>query len=200
MREYFIPIIEVFLSSSEIHNAFVNANILHHIAVYGKGYYDRFNYTWNFFSNHTNFEQQKDILSKSVYIECYEDFEIKEMCYVIPKINILQASLIDTFNISDISFLRRLELYQHYFNVTERQDLIINGSKDFIPFLIIQKRLIICKTYALFLKNLFKDNKDKLKDFLLAKLKPTKLNIFDILVSFKDVEGNIDEFKKLINI
>ncbi|KAL7014906.1 hypothetical protein ACKWTF_016189 [Chironomus riparius] len=198
---YFTKKIENYFSDSEIHDIYVSKSLLHHAVVFG--FYSNFVHTSNFFANHTRLEQQKSILQSSVEIECYLDTQFQDLCYIVPKINILQASLVQGIGSgrdeSLHSFKQTSQMYRIYFNSSELQELIITGSKEFIPFLVIKKNYKSCETYADFLNETFNENKKSLRDFLLSEVEPTKLNIFDLLVSFMDIEGSINLFKNLIN-
>lgn len=202
-REFLSTKVAELLSDSEILDLFSTLHILHFTATIDNTStpYNRFNYSWNFFIAHSNQTDQRSVLKQLGDIECYLDHKYTSLCYLVPKINLLHVSLIAGFGHpgfnSTMSFQKMLGLYKTYFNDTELQDLIIAGSKEFIPFLIIVRNTDDCKLYADFLSHLFKGNDSKLAKFLLDPIKPTMLNIFDLLSRLYYSKDNFEIFKRL---
>lgn len=158
------------LSGSEIHEIFESKSIFYNLVGYAS-----FEDTWKFFVNHTNAEQQKSILRKQSYEEC----SFIDSCFTHGPFNILQLS---SLNFA-WKFDNVLKIYENYFNNSEIRDMI-SSSSEFIPYLIVSVELEKCVAFIQYLKEIFKGNENALKEFLLVKVKPTKVNVFDLLSGY----------------
>ncbi|KAL7029674.1 hypothetical protein ACKWTF_006315 [Chironomus riparius] len=204
-RTFLLNKVSELLLNHEIIDRFAMSFVLHFTATIGNtntASNQRFNYSWNFLVSHTNTDQQKKILKRLGNVECYFDHKFINFCYLVPKIYLLQASLIENLgcdgcNSSEL-FHTVVEIYETYFNKSELQDLIITGPKDFIPFLIIVRSSKDCEAYADFLKMLFKGNEASLRKFLSDPVEPTMLNVFELFSNLYYSQENFEIFKRLI--
>lgn len=207
-RDFLLSKFNESLLNATILDHFLKLHVLHYTATIGNtdsaNNFSRFNYSWNYLLLHTNKTERRQILKRLENVECFLDHKFTNFCYLVPKIYLLQASLTENLGCngcnSSKSFHEMIKIYESHFNKTELQELILTGSKDFIPFLIIVRSLEDCKAYAKFLKELFKDNKLSLKKFLLEPIEPTLLNIFGLFSSINYSEKKYDIFKKLSRI
>jgi len=142
-------------------------------------------FLWNLFINHTTRNQQKAYLRAQKFK--YDNLDTL--------LNILMISPL-TKNI--IEFSNILKIYESYFNATEMQEIILNCSADFLPLLTLKGKY---KTYFItYLEKLFAGNQESLRKFLLKKIKPTKMDVFELLSDYNDYEGILKRLLNLINL
>ncbi|KAL7024420.1 hypothetical protein ACKWTF_013032 [Chironomus riparius] len=189
--------LEKFYNNSEVYDFFLNTKILTTAANF-RTY--TFQPLWNFFTNHTDLEQQKSIMTQVVQNECisrpFKAFEQIKYCYVFPPLNMLQTSLFSFESLN--SFKEISKIYETSFNRTEIQQIIFSGSNEFLPVLMVQGDHDLCEETAGYLERIFIGNKELLKKFLLNEIEPTNLNVFELFSDFNDPKNCIESFSKLL--
>jgi len=199
--EFSLQKLELLFTRAEIYEIFLNTNIVTAAANF-RSY--SFQPLWNFFVNHTTVDQQKTIMTRTVYTDCFaRPFKGSEQiryCYVFPPLNMLQTSMI-SFESNFISdpFKEISKIYETYFGRTEIQQIFFSGTSDFLPVLIVQGDHSLCNGTVEYLKELFTGNEEVLKEFLLQKIEPMNLNIFELFGDFNDPKNCIDLFTKLLD-
>ncbi|CAG9807112.1 unnamed protein product [Chironomus riparius] len=189
---------QTFSNNSEIYEIFFKSNILNTIANFGSYNFDPL---WNFFVNHSNFEQQKTILKQSVQNECFlrtfKDFDLR-YCYVFPPLNMLQSSI---FSFDDLyPFEHISSLYATYFNRTEIQEIILSGTFEFFPLLVVQGDQKRCEYFFGYLRRIFTGSEDVLKNFLLQKIEPTNLDVFELMSDYNDHKNCVELFTQFLDV
>ncbi|KAL7048603.1 hypothetical protein ACKWTF_003418 [Chironomus riparius] len=205
-RNFLIGKLERLFTDDQIFNIFYNNKILHLIAASSNNdtQFQKFNCAWNFFASHTVLEQKMFYLTYIADVDCYMNEFYTRFCYLVPRLNLLQASLLGEIGINVFKGLSSyhdvLNIYNKYFNTTELQEIITSGSKDFIPYLILLRPLEICTAYAQLLKETFKSKMTRLRDFFEEQVEPTTKNIFELLNGYDDPNNCTILFKNLVNI
>ena len=160
---------EELLSKNEIIQILGNKNIFFWIFKY--------DFLWKYFVNHTSHKQQIAMLNQTkIYFE--------NICY---PIGLLFWNNFDSAQ----------EIYESYFNQTELQEYILSHPTDTLLFFVLIKEKIVFGKICKFLLKTFQNNENLLKNFLIKKIEPTNLNIFDLLIDFDDPEGNLKELSLL---
>jgi len=168
-----IRILNFLLSKCDM--LFSNDEIFEKFFSSGRIFFQRFNFEsfWTFFDNHTNLEQQKDVLNLTK--TC-----IIEICYPF-------GLLFGYYS----EFDERLEIYESKFNETESQEYILSHSSDALPYIVLMSQETKFNEIMDFLKKIFQNNKNLLNEFLMRKTEPTGLNVFDLLRDYNDPHGNL---------
>jgi len=172
------------LSSDDFLEVFKDNNILNNN--------QNFDTLWGFFVNNTNHEQQKELLKQSNTCE-------KEICYPV--------GLLFGFHFKKDSFIYNLneivdkiqKIYETYFDETELQEYILSHSSDAIPYIVLTSSQAQFKKILHFLVETFQNNLNLLKEFLVRKIEPTSLNIFELLSSYDDRYGNLQTLSLFLN-
>ncbi|KAL7011650.1 hypothetical protein ACKWTF_014370 [Chironomus riparius] len=181
---------EEILTDFEIFNIFLHKNILHSAAarkdsrIFGK--------FWTFFVTHTTEKQQKLILLREVDGVCFEG---GQNCYQYPKFNIFHILLIfsnglkwdtedglvnDAQQLVPCGSMKSIEIYEKYFEKSKLREILLKSNK-FLPYFIDQNEDRNHEKFTNWIKNLFDDEKEKLKEFILRKIEPTGMNIFEVM-------------------
>ncbi|KAL7050247.1 hypothetical protein ACKWTF_004010 [Chironomus riparius] len=180
-----IKIAESLLSSSEIFDIIMNGNLLHRSAFH-KFTLEKM---WNFFKNHSTFEQQKDLLLKfdqSGLFYFYNEKGYLSFIYDSPKLNVFHLSLIYSYktNLNSFNFAR--ELYEIYFSEIELKEMLLK-SHEFMLYVVNYTDELTCNQFLNYLKNVFALKENLLDSYLKEKIKPTN---WDILEYFKELNVN----------
>jgi hypothetical protein len=179
---YLIDKIGRTLNDSEIYEIFVDKNLLQKATLH------RFTLEnlWNFFTNHTTLDQQKEILKhydSSGKFLFYIKLGYINQIYDFSKLNILHLTLM--YSQKDRRFMNYvLEMYTTRLNDTEMQDMILN-SNDFLLYAIKYCDKFTSKDYTEYLEKLFDGKERLLKELMDRKIERTDLNAVDYMKSIK---------------
>lgn len=179
--------LDKFMNNDEIYQQFFKCDAIYYILANS----NTFDLVWNFMSNHTTREQQLRILEHSKFC----DIEYLPIEIYTPY-NMLFYSLIEVQNIE--LFVKLTEIYESYFNLPEMQKLITSSSDDFILKLVLITDSKIVELVANYLKRIFDINKKGLEEFLLRKIKPSYLNVFQLSETNEIPEENINILRNLL--
>ena len=162
---------------------------------------ESFQALWNFFYNHTNNEERRQILLKNdcddknlnFYFsfndvkKCFSSYSYFYIYFDFTPFKIFHKS-ITTFDGSSFDFIK--EIYLNHFSITEIMEMISN-SNDIIYYVIGKAKEEQFNKFVLFLKQIFSGNEKLLKEILERKIKPTNLSIFEIVEDFKGLSHSL---------
>jgi len=139
-----------------------------------------------FFINHTNLDQQKEILNhydSSGKFLFYIKLGYINQIYDFSKLNILHLTLM--YSQRDRRFMNYvLEMYTTRLNDTDMQNIILN-SNDFTLYAIKYCDKFTSKDYTEYLEKLFEGKEIKLKELMDRRIERTDLNAVDYMKSLK---------------
>jgi len=192
---FYIQKIETHLTNSEIQEIFFRKNILMTTSRRFSEDHFMFNIVWKLFLNHSNREQQRELLLKTEFDLCDQlqyNFFLEKCSPRFAQVNLLQLYLgyVDEFQ-SEHDLI--VKIYEEYFSKTEMQKIISN-SNNFLPFIVFNDESMIS-----LLKYIFKGNEKALKIYLEKKIEGTNLNIFEYMVDVGlNKYANMKMLKELI--
>jgi len=193
--------VEKFLTNFQIFEMFLTKNILHEAHWNA----DSFEILWNFLNNHTNDQEQRQILlqddldDKNFYFyslyydskKSYSSFKYPYFYYDFAPFKIFHRAL----TIPDGStFDFTKQIYQKHFSKSEIEEIILS-SNDFLYYAIVRADEESFKKFVSFLEELFEGNEKLLKEFLEPNLTAYRFQFFGGLLC-PGKERRCPEFSK----